>query len=289
MITRIVNKLIRMARQPIRRSQAKTAVTQLTSSSTPQVAAIGEALRDTLSNTLTSDEQAALQRIEQRRRALLSSTREIPKLDFGAGSPKSKRSKEEMEKGVASTSRVADIAKASKPEFWAIFLFKLVRKLQPTSCVELGTCVGISAAYQAVAQQMNGQGKLVTLEGSPDTAKIARETLETMGLDNGSVVVGPFHETLDGVLKSSQPIDYFFNDGHHDHDAVLRYFNEAMPFLASDAIVVFDDISWSADMREAWEKIERDERVAAAIDLEEVGIALMGERTSGSQKFRIPL
>lgn len=194
-----------------------------------------------------------------------------------------------MDQGVALTLRVADMAAASKPAFWATVLFKIIRKLGPRSCVELGSCVGISGSYQASALKMNGNGTIVTLEGSPEVAKLAEETFEGLGIRNASVVTGPFHRTLNGVLQTSKPVDFFFNDGHHDHDAVIRYFNESMPYLADNAIIVFDDICWSEGMRKAWREIEEDKRVWASIDLQSIGIALMRKTSATKLVFRIPL
>ncbi len=254
-------KLRKFLRQPIlrfRRYKTKSALTQLTSHESPKLKAIGDALYESLTHAISAEEQELITLIEQRRSFLLSSDKEIAVIDYGAGSSSSNRTKEEMEKGVQSTALVANICKASKPAFWATFLFKLIRKLEPSSCVELGSCVGISASYQASALKINEKGKLLTLEGSPEIAKIANETLESLNLQNASVVTGPFHETLKGVLESSKPIDFFFNDGHHDHDAVILYFNEALPNLSNEAVVVFDDISWSPGMRKAWIEIEDD-------------------------------
>lgn len=285
-------KLRKFLRQPIlrfRRYKTKSALTQLTSHESPKLKAIGDALYESLTHAISAEEQELITLIEQRRSFLLSSDKEIAVIDYGAGSSSSNRTKEEMEKGVQSTALVANICKASKPAFWATFLFKLIRKLEPSSCVELGSCVGISASYQASALKINEKGKLLTLEGSPEIAKIANETLESLNLQNASVVTGPFHETLKGVLESSKPIDFFFNDGHHDHDAVILYFNEALPNLSNEAVVVFDDISWSPGMRKAWIEIEDDKRVTASIDLQTIGIALVGNNLAAKEKFRIPL
>ena len=285
----MLKKFLRLPIQRIRRYKAKSALTQLTSHESPKLKAIGDALFESLHHTLSAKEQEMITLIEQRRSFLLSSNKEIAVIDYGAGSSNSNRTKEEMEKGVQSTARVADICRNSKPAFWATFLFKLIRKLEPSSCVELGSCVGISASYQASALKFNEKGNLLTLEGSPEIAKIADETLESLNLQNASVVTGSFHETLKGVLESSKPIDFFFNDGHHDHDAVLRYFNEALPNLSNEAVIVFDDISWSPGMRKAWIEIEADERVTASIDLQTIGIALVGNNLAAKEKFRIPL
>lgn len=289
MIKRMLKKGFRLAIHLFRRYKARTALTQLTSHEYPKLKAIGHALHESLTNTMSAEEQELIHLIEERRSFLLRSDKEIAVIDYGAGSPNSNRTKENMEKGVQSTALVASICRGSKPAFWATILFKLIRKLEVSSCVELGACVGISASYQAAALSINRKGYLVTLEGSPEIAKIAEETLEGLNLRNASVVIGPFHETLKGVLESSKPIDFFFNDGHHDHDAVIQYFNEAMPYLSNEAVMVFDDISWSPGMRKAWTEIEDDERVTVSIDLDAIGIALVGSNLATKEKFRIPL
>jgi predicted O-methyltransferase YrrM len=155
--------------------------------------------------------------------------------------------------------------------------------------VELGSCVGISASYITAALNINGKGELLSLEGSPEIAKIGKETLENLNLQRGSIIMGPFHETLKGVMKCSKPIDFFFNDGHHDHDAVIQYLNESLHNLSEEEIMVFDDISWSPGMRKSGAEIENDARVSTSIDLQTIGIALLGKNLTTKEKFRIPL
>jgi len=289
MIKRILKKFLMLPIQMFRRRKVSKEPTQLTSHKHPKLKAIGDALHESLTYTISSEEQKWINLIEQRRSFLLSSDKEIAVIDYGAGSPDSNRTKKEMEKGVQSTALVAKICKASKSEFWATFLFKMIRKIGPSSCVELGSCVGISASYLAAALNINDRGKLLSLEGSPEIAKIAKETLSNLNLQNGSVITGPFHKTLRGVLESAKPIDFFFNDGHHDHDAVIQYFNESLPYLSDEAIIVFDDISWSPGMRKAWTEIEDDERVSASIDFKNIGIVLVGKTLTTKEKFRILL
>jgi len=288
-LSRMLNESLKLPVQMVRRYSAMVALAGLESHDSVRLRAVGEALRESLSNTVSVEEKRIISLIEKRRSSLLYSDKEITVIDFGAGSSSSNRTKEEMEAGVISTVFVSDVCKASMPRFWATFLFKLIRKLEPLSCVELGSCVGISASYQAASLSMNGKGRLVTLEGSQEIAKIAQETLEWLGLRNVSVVTGSFRETMKSVLDSAKPIDFFFNDGHHDHDAVLKYFDDAFPSLSEDAVVVFDDISWSPGMRKAWAAIEHDERVAASISLRKLGIAFIGNNYASKERFRIPL
>lgn len=160
MIKKILKKISRLPIQMFRRYRARTALTQLTSHNHPKLKAIGEALNETLTKTISDEEQKWINSIEHRRSFLLNLDKEISVIDYGAGSSTSNRAWDEMKRGVQSTALVANICKASKPAFWATFLFKLIRKLEPLSCVELGSCVGISASYQAAALSINGKGSL---------------------------------------------------------------------------------------------------------------------------------
>ena len=283
MLRRIAGAVARWPMQRLRRARALGPAQRLAAHADPGVRAVGRALEATLAGHLSPIESAAVRRIEAQRASLLRSDRELAVVDYGAGSGADERTDDEMRRGVASAARVADVCRASKPPFWAAFLMALVREVRPASVVELGTCVGVSAAYQAAALEPGAS--LVTLEGSPEIAALARETLA--GFPEARVVVGPFHETLAGVLEAAAPVDLFFNDGHHDGPAVLRYLEEALPHLAPGALVVFDDIGWSPGMRRAWAAIERHPSVAAAIDLETMGIAVLG--ASAPLHVRIPL
>jgi predicted O-methyltransferase YrrM len=288
-IKNILKMYLRPPIQMFRRYKARASLTQLTSHKHPKLRAVGDALHESLTHDISVEEQKWINLIEQRRSFLLNSDKEIAIIDYGAGKPDANRTKEEMNKGVQATARVSNICEASKPIFWAIFLLKMIRKLEPSSCVELGSCVGISASYITAALNINGKGELLSLEGSPEIAKIGKETLENLNLQRGSIIMGPFHETLKGVMKCAKPIDFFFNDGHHDHDAVIQYLNESLHNLSEEAIMVFDDISWSPGMRKAWAEIENDARVSTSIDLQTIGIALLGKNLTTKEKFRIPL
>lgn len=289
MLAEILKKLITHPAQTIRRYRAQFSLTELRAHEDQRLKAIGNALCKSLKNAIPVEERELIEDIEQRRQTLLSSTKRIQVIDYGAGPNGTVRSREEMDRGVHTTALVADICKASKPVLWANVLFQLIRTLKPSSCLELGSCVGISAAYQAAALQLNGRGSLITLEGSPEIAKIADETFRNLNLQNVSIITGPFHKTLKNAMEPIKPIDFFFNDGHHDRDAVIRYFNESLPYLADEAIIVFDDISWSSGMRKAWAEIENHDRVAASIDLRTIGIALLGNNLTAKGKFRIPV
>ena len=243
----------------------------------PAAARVAGALGRTLRGELGADERAWVERIEAKRRALAGDPTEIVKTDYGAGRRNAHRSADEMYQGVVSTTTIARACRASKPCFWATLLFQLVREFEPLSAVELGTCLGISAAYQAAAQSLNGNGgTLMSLEGDPALAALATDTLGGLGLKTVEVVPGRFLDTLAQVLAEREPVDYAFIDGHHDGPATVAYFEQFLPHLKPGAVLLFDDIAWPG-MRPAWRAIQASSAVTLSLDLREMGLAIVGK------------
>jgi predicted O-methyltransferase YrrM len=169
---------------------------------------------------------------------------------------------------------VAGVCAKSKPRAQATLLHLLIREFKPVSALELGTNIGISAAYQAAALEMNGRGHLTTLEVSAFRAELAKELHRSLGLGNVSYTVGLFADTLSGVLANSAPVDYAFLDGQHKMQPTLDYFEQIYGHASDAALVVVDDIRWSSGMAQAWAQLADDPRVAFAIDCWSLGLCV---------------
>lgn len=228
------------------------------------------------SNNLSSEEKHWITKIEDIRKLLSESNEMVEIVDYGAGMPQSNRSENEMYEGTEWVGMISNIVKTcSKSQKWDLILFKLIREFKPLVAVELGTCLGISAAYQAVAQKLNKQGKLITLEGSPSFVDLSRKNLQQLGIDNALVVTGRFQDNLIDVLENNKPIDYVFIDGHHDELATISYFEQILPYLTPQAVIVLDDINWSDGMLSAWKTIISSEIIKISVDLKEIGICVI--------------
>lgn len=85
----------------------------------------------------------------------------------------------------------------SIPDAMGRYLFALVRALRPKICLEIGTGVGISAAYIIAALAMNREGILWTLEGDADRLALARQHLRALPWRVPChFVQGPFSRTF---------------------------------------------------------------------------------------------
>ena len=235
--------------------------------------AMNRAARD----RLTEPERDWVERIELRRRRLWSSTDEFrsPIPPGGGRSDDGGVADADADAGsvglVAQASRSASVA----PVFGQL-LMCLVRELEPSSCLELGTGFGISGAYQAAGLALNATGSLLTVEASPDISGIAQEGFEELGLSCARRV-GMLQDELDGVTQAAAPIDFAFVDAHHDEPMTLRCFDRVSAAASAGCVAIFDDIRWSAGMRQAWRRISQDSRTVASIDARRMGICVIAE------------
>jgi predicted O-methyltransferase YrrM len=256
---------------------------QLRNDGDASLRALAGVFEEMLKGTFSSEETEKIKRIEALKRRLRISIEKISITDYGAGRANG------GDRTVVRT--VGEIARrSSRSRRWNSLLFKLVRAFQPSVCLELGTALGISAAYQAAALELNRKGRIVTLEGAEALASLAAANLEALGFREFELVPGRFQDTLDGVLKKNAPIDFVFIDGHHEERATVRYFNQILPALSDGAVLVFDDISWSNGMARAWDTIRKDKNIKASVDLLSIGICLYSTSVApNARSFKITI
>lgn len=206
--------------------------------------------------------------IEKQRKRLKNDQQLIDVIDFGAGAMGEKSTKRSVS-SIAATS--------AKPARYASLLYRITRHYKPKVMVELGTSFGISAMYQAAG---NPDGKLYTLEGNPSSAEIAASAIAQTGFTNIQMVRGKFQKTLPELLDELPSIDYAFIDGHHQKLPTLEYFNLLLRKSHKETVFIFDDINWSADMKEAWKEIRNHPSVRVTVDLFMMGIVFINPELS---------
>jgi predicted O-methyltransferase YrrM len=164
----------------------------------------------------------------------------------------------------------------SVPPLLGRFLMRLVRELEPRSCLELGTGFGLSAAYQAAALELNRAGRLVTIDVSTLWAGVARKGLSELGLERVEVRVGDPTQTLVAALESCAPVDYVFIDSDHQEAATLDTLETILPYLSTEPVIVFDDVGFSTPgMERAWSKIADHPQVSHSLRFGRMGAAVL--------------
>jgi len=219
---------------------------------------------------------ACKKNIEDLRLRMEGSKTTIAVVDYGAVSPLLDNSIGNSDDYRVTFKTIGDICKrASAKRERDMILYNLIRCMKPKICLELGTCLGISACYQGLALKFNQSGTLVTLEGSKILASIAIDNVKSLGLDNVTVLVGKFYETMPQALLHYNPVDFAFIDGHHEENATIKYWQMLLPFLSDNAVIVFDDIRWSSGMTRAWKHIKKNKKIDSALVAKGMGICLL--------------
>ena len=171
----------------------------------------------------------------------------------------------------------AHIAQTGKNAMWGTFLYLLARRIKARKVLELGSCAGLSAMYMASAETVES---LVTVEGSGSLAGVARETLAPF--KNVRVNNQTFDECFAQLkAEGAQGFDIVFIDGHHESTATLRYLEQSLPLVSDGGLLIFDDVSWSDDMRSAWDRIRHQDIFDHAVDFGVLGICRLRKQVNG--------
>ena len=137
--------------------------------------------------------------VEKLRKEMLKDQTIMTIGDLGAGSYVSKSNER----------TITSIAKsAAKPKKYAQLLYRIVKKYQPETILELGTSLGITTSYLSLAKP---DSRIITLEGSESIAAIAENNFQQLGLSNIELVKGNFDDVLLPALEALQSVDFCFS------------------------------------------------------------------------------
>lgn len=212
--------------------------------------------------------------IEQQRKKLFNDDSLITVTDLGAGSHLNKNKQK----------KISEIAKnALKSPRLAQLIYRLAKDNHPKNIIELGTCLGITTSYLAKACP---DADIITVEGCPETAKIAYRNFQELGLENVEMQVGNFDVLLPPIIEQNEKLDFVYIDGNHRKQATLNYFNWCLPKVHEGSLLIFDDIYWSKGMKEAWEEIKGHPEVTVTIDLFWIGLVYF-RKGQAKEHFKI--
>ncbi|OMQ12047.1 O-methyltransferase [[Flexibacter] sp. ATCC 35103] len=192
------------------------------------------------------------------RKSLLNNKNFIEVTDFGAGSKVFKSNRRQISK-IASTAGISPKR--------AELLFRVTNYFQPKNILEIGTSLGLATSALALG---NTSAKVITLEGCPQTANVAKNQLNKFDYNNVDPVITEFESYLEDLqlkLKTeTENFDLIYFDGNHSKKATLAYFELLLQTITNDSVWIFDDIHWSPEMEEAWKIIKDHPKVTVTID-----------------------
>jgi len=185
------------------------------------------------------------------RRGLLSDPTQFIMNDLGSGSKVFKGNKRRVNK----VARVAGMSKSDQ-----LRLMAMCRHLKPQSILELGTSMGLGTAALCLA---NPVAKITSIEGCANTLAMAEKHLAPLAHPKLNLLNNRF----DGFLEQDQStFELIYLDGDHGAEQTWRYFENLLPKLTEDGLLLIDDIHWSKGMQNTWNRIVADPRINVSID-----------------------
>ena len=198
--------------------------------------------------------------LKKYRQSLLDKSNFIIVTDFGAGS-------KIFKSNVRSIAKIAKTAGISPKR--GELLLRVTNYFQPKSILEIGTSLGLATSAMALG---NKETVITTVEGCPETAKIAQNQFRKFELKGINSVVSEFDSYLDTIPATEVKFDMIYFDGNHSKKATLVYFEKLLPTITNDSVWIFDDIHWSPEMEEAWKTIQDCPMVTVTIDTFQWGL-----------------
>lgn len=222
----------------------------------------------------TKKEYYVYNALEHERKLLLSNKSTINITDHGAGSKTNSQL----------TRTIMDIAKnvVSNKNKCRI-LFNLVNKFGPRNILELGTSLGIATMYMSKASH---KSTIYTIEADPAIYKLALTLFERNQMKNIIATNNTFENALSSILDKIEVVDLAFIDGNHSYEATMYHYTLLKARSSQDTILVFDDIYWSDEMMQAWNKIKADKDVTCTIDIFDLGFVFFKKEIE-KQNFKL--
>lgn len=126
------------------------------------------------------------------------------------------------------------------------FLYTVAKLHGSTRILEAGTAIGYTALWFARATEA-WDGRITTLDASPDMAEIARQNWTEAGVaDRVEVVVGDALKSLDHL---DGQFDLCFLD--HEKTQYQEFLEQALPKIAPGGVVLADNVLRRGDVASA--------------------------------------
>lgn len=195
------------------------------------------------------------------RKSLLSNNNIVRVHDLGTGS---------LKMGDKSR-RISDIARySSTGKKYTKILAALAAEINGKPIIELGTSLGIGTLAFALAAPGS---RVITIEGCPLTAGIAKDYFERMGITNIDPRIGDIGLVLEDLIgEAGDSPGLVYIDANHREEPLLRYFDIIARHAGDDTVVAIDDIHLSRSMESGWKRIKEDDRVRVTVDILQMGL-----------------
>ncbi len=149
--------------------------------------------------------------------------------------------------------------------------------------LELGTSLGISTLALALGAPHR---RVISVEGCPELAAIARENLRRHGAHNAEVLSMEFGEALALLRNRGTKVALAYIDGNHRGAALTEYVH-MIHEMGEEMIISADDIHMNREMIHAWRSLLLANLAPASLETFRMGMLFcLRNLTPGNYRVR---
>jgi len=120
-------------------------------------------------------------------------------------------------------------------------LYVIVRLIKPDIMIETGVGAGISSTYILRAMELNGKGRLYSID-LPDETGLSGWAVPDELRSYWDLRLGSSMDLLPALLKETGPIDIFLHDSDHSYKNMMFEFRTIWPYLKNNSIFLAHDV-----------------------------------------------
>ncbi|WP_379088304.1 SAM-dependent methyltransferase [Pedobacter sp. UC225_65] len=143
-------------------------------------------------------------------------------------------------------------------------VFRLAAYHQPHQLIEIGTGDAMTTAYLAKACPA---ANLLSLVPTAEIAAGAKQNLELIGVHNVLFTSGDLIHQFKTAIEITEALDFVYVGGKNSRSFVLDIFDLCLAKTNEHTILLFDQLYWNEEMKEAWQTIKNHPEVTVTIDL----------------------
>lgn len=175
-------------------------------------------------------------------------------------------------------STVSQIAKREIEAKYMNAIYQLLKKSSAKYVLELGSSLGVSAAYLASAKPTM---EVTTIDESLALQQYAKTLHGRLGLKNITDINASVETVLSKTLAEFPRLDIVFIRNLNS----ARFFDPLLPYIHSETILIIDGIHENKDAERFWNDVKAYDKVTLTIDLYRIGLVFFRKENIAKTDF----
>jgi len=155
------------------------------------------------------------------------------------------RSDDIIDKLVAETSALGNVARMQIAPEQGQFLEIIVNITKSRNCLEIGRFTGLSSL--CIAKGLTEKGKLISIDNSDEFLSLAQKYWKMAGVDKKiESVIADGVDVMQSMVDRKHYFDFIFIDA--DKNNYPQYYELALQLISQNGLIIIDNMLWHGDV-----------------------------------------